>query len=50
MPARNTIDRNRVRELLAKGLKQTQIAARLGCSINGLATALKQMRREAANG
>ena len=34
MPARTTIDAARCRELLAKGLTQTQVAARLGVSVS----------------
>jgi DNA-binding CsgD family transcriptional regulator len=47
MPATNKIDRERVEQLLAKGLTQTQIAMRLGCTKSGLSTAIKGIRKEA---
>jgi DNA-binding CsgD family transcriptional regulator len=47
MPATNKIDRERVKQLLAKGLTQTQIAMRLGCTKGGLSTAIKGIRKEA---
>ena len=46
MPARNRIDYARVRQLLAQGMRQTDIAKRLGCTVNGLSTAIAKMRRE----
>lgn len=47
MPARPKIDRDRVRELLAQGVRQVDIARRLGCTKNGLSTAISKMRKEA---
>lgn len=46
MPARPKIDRERVKQLLAQGVRPVDIARRLGCSINGLSTAITKMRRE----
>lgn len=46
MPARNKIDTERVKQLLAQGVRPIDIARRLGCSKNGLATAMAKMRRE----
>ena len=46
MPATNKIDRERVKQLLAKGLTQTQLAKRLGCTKGGLSTAIKDMRKK----
>lgn len=46
MPPRNSIDRKRVQQLLAQGVRPVDIARRLGCSKNGLATAMAQMRKE----
>lgn len=48
MPTQAKIDRERVKQLLAKGLTQTQIALRLGCTRNGLHTAIQQMRKAGA--
>jgi transcriptional regulator with XRE-family HTH domain len=41
MPARTTIDAARCRELLAKGLTQTQVAARLGVSVSKVSRVAK---------
>ncbi len=49
MPARTKIDTERVRQLLAQGVRPVDIARRLGCSKNGLATAMAKMRREAVS-
>jgi DNA-binding CsgD family transcriptional regulator len=48
MPAQIRIDRERVKQLLAKGLTQTQIALRLGCTVSGLSAAIQQMRKAGA--
>ncbi len=48
MPTQARIDRERVKQLLAKGLTQTQIALRLGCTQSGLSTAIQQMRKAGA--
>lgn len=50
MPPRNTIDRNRVRELLRQGVSQKHIAERLGVSTTTVHHIAAQMRKEAANG
>ena len=50
MPPRNTIDRNRVRELLRQGVSQKHVAERLGCNKTTVHTIAAQMRKEAANG
>lgn len=46
MPGRTKIDTDRVRQLLAQGVRQVDIAKRLGCTKNGLCTAIAKMRRE----
>jgi transcriptional regulator with XRE-family HTH domain len=45
MPARTTIDAARCRELLAKGLTQTQVAARLGVSKSVVCKAAKEVTK-----
>jgi DNA-binding CsgD family transcriptional regulator len=47
MPGRPRIDIERVKQLLAQGVTQKHIAIRLGCSPNGLNTAMKKIRQEA---
>lgn len=49
MPARPKIDLERVKQLLAQGVRQVDIARRLGCTRNGLHTAIAKMRREQTN-
>lgn len=46
MPPVNRVPVERVRQLLAQGVTPKNIALRLGCSLAGLCTALKRMRRE----
>ena len=46
MPARTKIDTARVKQLLAQGVRPVDIAKRLGCTKNGLSTAISKMRRE----
>lgn len=46
MPARTKIDQTRVKQLLAQGMRPVDIAKRLGCTKNGLSTAMAKMRRE----
>lgn len=48
MPARTKIDTDRVKQLLAQGVRPVDIAKRLGCTKNGLSTAIAKMRREGA--
>lgn len=48
MPTQAKIDRERVKQLLAKGLTQSQIARRLGCTQSGLSTAIQSMRKAGA--
>jgi transposase len=48
MPAQNRIDTARVKQLLEQGVRQTDIAKRLGCTKGGLSTAIAKMRREGA--
>jgi DNA-binding CsgD family transcriptional regulator len=48
MPPQIRIDRERVKQLLAQGLTQKQIAIRLGVSTPGVATVVKRIRTEAA--
>lgn len=48
MPAPNRVNAARVRELLAKGCTQTQVAKRLGCSkgvVSRIATSGKEDAR-----
>jgi DNA-binding CsgD family transcriptional regulator len=47
MPGRPRIDIERVKQLLAEGLRPKAIALRLGCSPAGLCTAIRRMRLEA---
>jgi transcriptional regulator len=47
MPSRPRIDIERVKQLLAQGVQQKHIAARIGCTPAGLSTAIKRMRQEA---
>lgn len=46
MPARNRIDTERVKQLLAQGVRPVDIARRLGCTKNGLSTAMAKMRKD----
>jgi len=46
MPGRPKIDRDRVKQLLAQGVRQVDIARRLGCTKNGLHAAIQKMRQE----
>lgn len=46
MPARTKINHDRVKQLLAQGVRQVDIAKRIGCTKNGLCTAIAKMRRE----
>lgn len=46
MPARTKIDQARVRQLLAQGMRPVNIAKRLGCTKNGLSTAIAKMRKD----
>lgn len=46
MPARNKIDTERVKQLLAQGVRPVDIARRLGCTKNGLSTAMAKMRKD----
>lgn len=45
MPSANKIDHARVRELLAKGLKKTQVAQRLGCAKSAITRIAKESQR-----
>ena len=49
MPARTRIDIARVKQLLSQGVRQSDIAKRLGCTKNGLSTAIAKMRKESAS-
>jgi len=49
MPARTTIDAARCRELLAKGLTQTQVAARLGVSVSKVSRVANERRCNRCN-
>ena len=46
MPARTKIDQARVKQLLAQGMRPVDIAKRLGCTTNGLSTAITKMRKD----
>ena len=46
MPARTKIDPARVKQLLAQGVRHTDIAKRLGCTKSGLCTAIARMRKD----
>lgn len=46
MPARTKIDQARVKQLLAQGMRPVDIAKRLGCTKNGLSTAITKMRKD----
>jgi DNA-binding CsgD family transcriptional regulator len=46
MPARNKIDTERVKQLLAQGVRPVDISRRLGCTKNGLSTAMAKMRKD----
>jgi DNA-binding CsgD family transcriptional regulator len=47
MPGRPRIDIERVKQLLAQGVRPKYIAMRMGCTPAGLSTAIKRMRQEA---
>lgn len=46
MPAPNKVDPKRVRELLAKGLTQKQVVARLGTNKTSVALIARQVEQE----
>jgi DNA-binding NarL/FixJ family response regulator len=46
MPTRTVIDRERVRQLLERGLTQAQIARRLGFSDSTVHTAVKKIKED----
>lgn len=48
MPGRRRIDIARVKQLLAKGLTQNQVALRLGVTKSGVSRIAKEQRQEAA--
>jgi len=47
MPGRPQIDLERVKQLLAQGVRPKYIAMRMGCTPAGLSTAMKKIRQEA---
>jgi DNA-binding CsgD family transcriptional regulator len=47
MPGRPRIDIERVKQLLAQGVRPKYIAMRMGCTPAGLSTAIKRIRQEA---
>ena len=48
MPGRPRIDIDRVKQLLAQGVRPKYIAMRMGCTPGGLSTAMKKIRRQEA--
>lgn len=50
MPPKNTINKDRVRELLRKGVASKAVAERLGINRTSVFTIAKELRKEAGNG